>query len=133
MPTIDLINERPLFLSMSIPKEFHEELEIFHGYPFVWWAGQILLFLTRFNKGIEQVVKNKTNDFKFNNSCVGVHVRRSDKLDSEAAYHSLEEYMNEVDQFYDMKEMLVNKNTLQKRCVYLATDEPEVLEEAKSK
>ena len=64
---------------------------------------------------------------------MGVHVRRSDKLDSEAAYHSLEEYMNEVDQFYDMKEMLVNKNTLQKRCVYLATDEPEVLEEAKSK
>ena len=131
MPIIDVLNNKPLFLPLSIPKEFQQELESFHGDPFIWWAGQILFFLTRFNDELEQVVAKKRVDLKFKNSCVGVHVRRTDKVGTEAAFHNLDEYMTEVDQFYNKNELY--KAGQQKRCVYLASDEIEVLNEAKSK
>lgn len=64
-----------------------------------------------------------------------VHVRRTDKVGTEAAYHGLEEYMKEVDFYYDTYE-LRHKGSLPKdyvRMVYLASDEPEVLKEAPTK
>lgn len=32
---------------------------------------------------------------------VGLHVRRTDKINTEAAYHSLAEYMQHVEDYYD--------------------------------
>jgi hypothetical protein len=42
-------------------------------------------------------------------------------------------YMNEVDKFFDIKETATNGKNNQQRCVYLATDEIQVINEAKSK
>ncbi len=60
-----------------------------------------------------------------------VHVRRTDKIGSEAAFHDLKEYMNHVDSFYDLYEK--NHPNSIERNVYLASDEVSVLLEAKSK
>ena len=58
-----------------------------------------------------------------------VHVRRTDKINLEAAFHSLDEYMKHVKEYYDQLQRTQNVT----RRVYLATDDPSVLSEAKKK
>ncbi len=130
LPIVDAIADRPAYLPLAIPKEYQAEVELFHGDPFVWWAGQILSFLTRFNNQFKSIIAEKTATIKFNNSCVGVHVRRTDKVGTEAALHQIEEYMSEVEHYYDLKEI---DGLKVKRCVYLASDELGVMKEAKEK
>lgn len=57
-----------------------------------------------------------------------VHVRRTDKVGTEAAYHSLEEYMFYVDEYYNLLE---KHQQVDKRRIYLATDDANLLKEAK--
>ena len=59
-----------------------------------------------------------------------VHVRRTDKVGTEAAFHSLDEYMLYVAEYFDKLEM---KRHVDVRRVYLASDDPTVLPEAKKK
>ena len=68
--------------------------------------------------------------FKIFDYIFRVHVRRTDKIQHEAAYHSIEEYMNYVDLYY--KKLELSKKLYEKR-VFLATDDPALLEEAKKK
>ena len=68
-------------------------------------------------------------------------MRRTDKVGTEAAFHSIEEYMARVDdwfQKYEQLQPLSQSSTAsspkgRKRNVFLATDEPLLLDEAKSK
>ena len=62
---------RPGYLPLSIPKEFENELLTFHGDPFIWWAGQILYYITQFNNDFQKKVQEKANFLGFENSCVG--------------------------------------------------------------
>lgn len=55
-----------------------------------------------------------------------IHVRRTDKVLQEAAHHSIEEYMVHVEEFY---QKLSLKSPVETRRVYVATDEPRVIEE----
>lgn len=59
-----------------------------------------------------------------------VHVRRTDKVGTEAAFHGIEEYMAEVDEYYDQLEL---KQNVEKRRIYLASDDPKVLTDARNK
>lgn len=59
-----------------------------------------------------------------------VHVRRTDKVGSEAAFHGIEEYMEFVEEYYDKLEQ---KQKVDKRRVYLASDDTTVLSDAKTK
>lgn len=61
---------------------------------------------------------------------VGIQVRRTDKLIREAQYHDIREYMDAVHDYYEQLEM---KQFVGKRRVYISTDEPDVLDEAKFK
>lgn len=65
----------------------------------------------------------------FKKPIVGVHVRRTDKLDYFKA-HKLKEYMEQVDSYYDQLELT---EKIDKRRIYLATEDPEVIFEAKKK
>jgi len=63
-------------------------------------------------------------------------VRRTDKLVQEAAFHEIDEYMKHVDKWFDVMDMRRSKmknQTRLKRRVYLATDDPTVLSEARRK
>ena len=51
----------------------------------------------------------------------------------EAAFHSLEEYMVYVDDYYDKLEARQPQLTADQRRVYLATDDPSLLKEAREK
>lgn len=59
-----------------------------------------------------------------------VHIRRTDKVGTEAAFHKLDEYMVHVEQYYKYKEIT---DKVDKKRVYLATDEPKLFSEAKRK
>ena len=71
MPIIDVINKRPKFLPLSVPKELAERLGRFHGDPFVWWAGQILSYIMRYNSEFEKIVSKSKEELKFTSPCVG--------------------------------------------------------------
>ena len=57
-------------------------------------------------------------------------MRRTDKVGTEAAFHSIDEYMLYVADFFDKLEMREKDKV---RRVYLASDDPSVLPEAKKK
>lgn len=57
-------------------------------------------------------------------------MRRTDKINTEAAFHSIEEYMYWVDLYYQKLERV---QTVEQRRVYLATDDSNLLPEAKEK
>lgn len=59
---------------------------------------------------------------------MGVHIRRTDKVGTEAAFHSLSEYMQSVDEYYNQLEMV---EKIEKRRIYLASDDPKVIDEAR--
>ena len=134
MPYIDTLLNRPIYLPQSVPKQYAERLSKLHGDPFVWWAGQVLTYLMRYNEKFDKVVADKAAALKFRSPCVGVHVRRTDKVGSEAAYHGIDEYMLHVANYFDAYEyMHPGELKIKGRNVYLATDEPTVIAEAKSK
>ena len=65
-----------------------------------------------------------------------VHVRRTDKVGTEAAFHGIEEYMKHVDVWFDQLDMRLSKQksaTKATRRVYLASDDPSVLPDARKK
>lgn len=57
-------------------------------------------------------------------------MRRTDKVGTEAAFHPIEEYMVHVEERY---QLLSRRMHIDKKRVYLATDDPSLLQEAKSK
>jgi glycoprotein 6-alpha-L-fucosyltransferase len=59
-----------------------------------------------------------------------VHIRREDKIFSEAALHELDEYMYHVGEYYKIKQL---NGGVDKKRIYLATDEPTLFDEAKRK
>ena len=59
-----------------------------------------------------------------------VHVRRTDKVGTEAAYHGIDEYMKYVDEYFDLLE---TKQSVEKRKIFLASDDPSVATEARQK
>ena len=61
---------------------------------------------------------------------LSIQVRRTDKVNTEAAFHSIDEYMEHVEEWYEKLSLV---QTVDQRRVYIATDEPSVITEARNK
>ncbi|EYB91839.1 hypothetical protein Y032_0201g1730 [Ancylostoma ceylanicum] len=61
----------------------------------------------------------------------GMHVRRTDKLDVEAKYHPVSEYMKWCEVYFQIQERRL-KHAL-RRIVYVASDDPTVIPEIRGK
>ena len=59
-----------------------------------------------------------------------IQVRRTDKINVEAAFHSIEEYMYWVNRYYE--KLKLTQTNVRKR-VFIASDDPSVLGDAKKK
>ena len=59
-----------------------------------------------------------------------VHIRRTDKVGTEAAFHKLSEYMDHVEEYYKTLELV---EPVERKRVYIATDEPKIFEEARTR
>lgn len=130
VPIIDSLNPRPPYLPLAIPADLAPRLTKLHGDPIVWWIGQFLKYLLKPTGETRQMLENGMEKLGFRKPIVGVHVRRTDKVGTEAAFHGIEEYMMAVDDYYDQVEMV---EAIDKRRVFIASDDPKVIEEAKSK
>ncbi|XP_046913120.2 alpha-(1,6)-fucosyltransferase [Dermatophagoides farinae] len=129
LPILDSLRPRPPYLPLTIPQEISNELTTLHGSPFVWFIGQILRYIMKPSDEIEQFLSMKRSKFNFKHPIVGVHVRRTDKINTEASFHSLSEYMIHVEDYFDRLELFKkrqNDETTTKRIVYLATDDSSV-------
>lgn len=66
------------------------------------------------------MIENSIKKLGFKKPIVGVHIRRTDKVGTEAAFHNLGEYMKWVDEYYDQLEMV---QYVEKRRIFLASDD----------
>jgi len=98
--------------------------ELKRRHPELIWVGIMARFLLRPHPRLRaRLMERKAREHDLCQPYFGVHVRRTDKLHQEMALHPLSEYMDHVEALADHPG---------KRCVYLSTDEPNVLEEARA-
>lgn len=67
----------------------------------------------------------------FSGPVVGLQIRRTDKVGTEAAFHALPEYMKWTEYWFQIEEYRIGRS-IQRR-IYIATDDPSVFAEAKEK
>lgn len=81
---------------------------------------------------MDQILKEKVKNYQFESPVVGVHVRRTDKVGSEAEFHSLDEYMDHVDLWFDIQVPRGKKLSqiihLKKNCNLIFDIQVEILE-----
>ncbi|KAK9875849.1 hypothetical protein WA026_009636 [Henosepilachna vigintioctopunctata] len=130
LPIIDSLTPRPPFLPLTVPEDLAPRLMRLHGDPIVWWVGQILKYLLKPQKKTSAIVQEAMSKLGFKHPIVGVHIRRTDKVGTEAALHRVDEYMTWVDEYYNQLEL---KQHIDKRRIFLASDEPKVIKEAQNK
>ncbi|CAB1343076.1 unnamed protein product [Coregonus sp. 'balchen'] len=129
LPIVDSLHPRPPYLPLSIPEDLAQRLHRLHGDPSVWWVSQFVKYLVRPQAWLEKEIADTTAKLGFKHPIIGVHVRRTDKVGTEAAFHPIEEYMVHVEEQF---QHMARRIHLDKKRVYLATDDPSLLQEAKT-
>jgi len=131
IPIIDSINPRPRFLPPAIPKDLADRIMRIHGDPIVWWVSQFLKYFLRPQPDTANMLIEAEKLQGLAKPIVGIHIRRTDKVGTEAAFHSVEEYMKHVDEYYQRLEL--KEGPLSEKRVYVASDDPKVLAECRKK
>ncbi|CAN8003953.1 unnamed protein product [Ixodes hexagonus] len=114
---------------VDLPATIVETLVGNHGNPYAWWYGQIVSYAFRLQDSALQKIKELKAAQGYVHPIVGVHIRQTDKS-REAAYHSVEEYMSHVEEYY--ARLSLTTHVKEKR-VFVATDEPKVVSEIREK
>ncbi|XP_078492580.1 alpha-(1,6)-fucosyltransferase-like isoform X2 [Ciona intestinalis] len=114
----------------SVPQHLIERLQRIHSGPNAWWTGHVISYLIRPQKWVIEELETIKGDIEFEHPIVGIHVRRTDKI-SEASFFDLERYMDHVESWYDRYQLKHPKKKVVRR-VYLATDDENVIKEAKN-
>ncbi|XP_015906014.1 alpha-(1,6)-fucosyltransferase [Parasteatoda tepidariorum] len=130
LPIIDNVRPRPIYLPLAIPKDLSERIVRLHGNPVVWWISQFVKYLLRPQEFMKTLLEKVEEKMDIVHPVVGIHVRRTDKIGTEAQFHSIEEYMEHVEDYFRLLEL---KSSVDKRRVYLATDDPTLLAESRKK
>ncbi|CAK8692474.1 unnamed protein product [Clavelina lepadiformis] len=134
LPIVDGIINAPPYLPLGIPEDLAPRLLGLHGNPSVWWVGQFLGYLMRPQPWLQEDLDGVEKQSNFQHPIVGVHVRRTDKVGTEAAFHAIEEYMKHVIAWYDKYDLRMSKEKSGEKAtrrVYLASDDTSVLPEAR--
>lgn len=130
LPIVDSVSPRPPYLPPAVPADLVDRIARLHGDPIVWWVSQFLLYMLRPQPHLTEMLDSTVENFKFDHPIVGVHIRRTDKVGTEAAFHPVEEYMVHVEEWF-RKQRLTDPTIKSK--VYIASDEPRVLGECRKK
>ncbi|KAH8270981.1 hypothetical protein KR044_007522 [Drosophila immigrans] len=130
LPIIDSLMPRPPYLPLAVPEDLAPRLKRLHGDPIVWWVGQFLKYLLRPQTSTRDFLNSGMRNLGWQRPIVGVHVRRTDKVGTEAAFHGIEEYMTHVEDYYRTLE--INGSSVVRR-IFLASDDARVIEEARKK
>ncbi|GFT42609.1 alpha-(1,6)-fucosyltransferase [Trichonephila clavipes] len=130
LPIIDNVRPRPPYLPLSIPKDLSDRIIRLHGNPVVWWIAQFVKYLLRPQENMKAILEKVEEKLDFKHPVVGIHVRRTDKIGTEAQFHPIEEYMEHVEEYF---QLLGIDHPVKEKRVYLATDDPNLLAESKKK
>jgi len=130
LPIVDSVNPRPPYLPPAVPADLVDRISRLHGDPIVWWVSQFLKYMLRPQPHLKEMLDSTVTNFNFGHPIVGIHIRRTDKVGTEAAFHPVEEYMKYVEEWFRKEELL---NPSVKRRVYVASDDPKVLGECRKK
>uniref|UniRef100_A0A1A9WL33 GT23 domain-containing protein n=1 Tax=Glossina brevipalpis TaxID=37001 RepID=A0A1A9WL33_9MUSC len=125
-------SQRDLFSPSFIPNDFGSRLIRLHDEPKVWWVGQFLKYMIRPQKDVKDFLKNMMIKLGWSKPIVGVHVQRTNKvsLSAEASFLDIEESMTQVE---DLLLTLKSNGRIVPRRIYLATDDANVVDEARKK
>ncbi|KAI0987417.1 hypothetical protein GJ496_009963 [Pomphorhynchus laevis] len=134
-PAIELglfkdLSPRPDFIPLAIPNHLSKSTMILslHGNPFTLYAGHLIRSVLSIQPEFQQIVDDTQNRFNFSSPVVGIHVRRTDKIGTEARFYHLEKYMAHVEEFFKIEEFRQKQKL--KRRVFVATDDPNLLDGA---
>ncbi|XP_029825259.2 alpha-(1,6)-fucosyltransferase [Ixodes scapularis] len=114
---------------LDLPSTIVEPLVGNHGSPYAWWYGQIVSYAFRLQDSTLRKIEELKAAQGYAHPIVGVHIRQTDKS-REAAYHSVEEYMSHVEEFYAGLSLTA---PVEKKRVFVATDEPKVVDQIRKK
>ncbi|CAD6186697.1 unnamed protein product [Caenorhabditis auriculariae] len=127
---VDGLSNKPLFLPLAFPSTLSKELTSLHSNPPVFFVGQFLAYLMRTNEPTEEKLRSVYRAIPFDKGpIVGLQVRRTDKIGTEAAFHKVEEYMKWTEFWFRVQERRLSANLT--RRIFVATDDPTVVPEAK--
>ncbi|XP_069976920.1 alpha-(1,6)-fucosyltransferase [Penaeus vannamei] len=130
IPKSDYLNPQPRYLPKSIPKDISERLFRLHGDPFAWWVGQFFKYAMRMNAQFEDYIRDLAHEIGYESPIVGIQIRRTDKMTNGLTFIPLKNFMDAVAEFYDDLEL---RQKVRTRRVFVATDDPLVIEEAEEK
>ncbi|KAI6230825.1 hypothetical protein M3Y99_01027500 [Aphelenchoides fujianensis] len=118
---VEALMKRPVQLPLSFPKELADQLLIHHSYPPVFFVGQ-------------EILDKAASKIPFGDGpIVGLQIRRTDKIGTEAAFHSVDEYMRWAEVWFQIQEHRVSPARHLRRRVFIATDDPNAVKEAREK
>lgn len=117
------------YLFVAIPADLAPRLDKIFEEPTAWWLAQMEKYLFRLKNDTHRHVSNVAKKLGFKKPVVGIHVRRTDKI-TEAAYQPLEDYMEEVAEYYDQLELT---EKVESRRIFLSTEEPDIIKEIVTK
>lgn len=133
LPIVDGLAARPEHLPLAFPAQFADLLLTHHSNPPVFFIAQFLAFLMRENEQTRDFVDKAEKQIPFHlGPVVGLQIRRTDKVGTEAAFHSLEEYMHWADLWFRVERTRLGGLPMSKR-VFIATDDRSVIAEARDK
>ncbi|XP_037574381.1 alpha-(1,6)-fucosyltransferase [Dermacentor silvarum] len=112
---------------LDLPTSIIRTLVANHAEPYAWWCGLIVSYILRLQNSTQQKIENFKKKIGYKRPIVSLHIRRTDK-DGEAAHHNVNEYMHHAEEFYSA--LALRGETVEKR-VFVATDEPSVIDEIK--
>jgi len=121
-------------LAVKLIQVSGRSLQVKNKNPEAFVLGQFTTYLMRYNDTLESEARSQRLTKEIRPDCVGVHVRRSDKI-KEAPYHQLSEYMAKVKAHQSRLSFDLIKSffTDRKKCVVLITDEVQVVQKAAEK
>ncbi|CEF69279.1 Alpha-(1,6)-fucosyltransferase [Strongyloides ratti] len=132
IPIIDYISPKPDFVPLALPKELSDKMIELHSFPTAYFTGQILSYAMRHNDKFEKEFLKYVEEVPFKKTpIVGIHVRRTDKIGTEASFHDVTEYMNHAEIFFREKEIEM-ENKLDRK-VFIATDDSTVITDLRKK
>ncbi|WKY12122.1 hypothetical protein Q1695_003586 [Nippostrongylus brasiliensis] len=129
---VDALSHKPDFLPLSVPKPLADSLLKLHSNPPAYFISQFLWYLMRSGQELKKALNLSASVISFEKGpIVGLQIRRTDKIGTEAAFHSVEEYMEWAERWFKIEERKRGRNVT--RRVFVATDDATVIGEIKKK
>jgi glycoprotein 6-alpha-L-fucosyltransferase len=103
-------------LPPAIPRDLSERIIRLHGDPIVWWVAEFLRYILRTQPDTAKMLEETEKGVNFERPIVGIHVRRTDKVGTEAAFHAVDEYMKYVRFVFFLRSYCANCATNPGKC-----------------